>query len=65
MNIKNPVWFASKFSEVISSQAIVKKLLKEEKVILSVSTPTGLREAKKIYNNQLLIVYAPGFYFFR
>lgn len=57
---KNPVWFhAVSLGEVISSQVIVRKLLKEESVILSVSTPTGLREAKKIYNDQLSIVYAP------
>ena len=37
---------------------------KDEKVILSVSTPTGLREAKKIYNNQLSIVYAPWDFIF-
>ena len=62
---KNPVWFhAVSLGEVISSQAIVKKLLKDEKVILSVSTPTGLREAKKIYNNQLSIVYAPWDFIF-
>ena len=62
---KNPVWFhAVSLGEVISSQAIVKKLLKEEKVILSVSTPTGLREARKIYNNQLSIVYAPWDFIF-
>ena len=62
---KNPVWFhAVSLGEVISSQAIVKKLLKEEKVILSVSTPTGLREAKKIYNDQLSIVYAPWDFIF-
>ena len=62
---KNPVWFhAVSLGEVISSQAIVKKLLKEDKVILSVSTPTGLREAKKIYNDQLLIVYAPWDFIF-
>jgi 3-deoxy-D-manno-octulosonic-acid transferase len=45
--------------EVISSQKIVKKLLEDNKVILSVSTPTGLREAKKIYGQNLLVVYAP------
>ena len=57
---KNLVWFhAVSLGEVISSQVIVRKLLKDESVILSVSTPTGLREAKKIYNDQLSIVYAP------
>jgi 3-deoxy-D-manno-octulosonic-acid transferase len=54
------LWFhAVSLGEVISSQVIVRKLLKDNNVILSVSTPTGLREAKKIYDDRLLIVYAP------
>ena len=57
---ENTIWFhAVSLGEVISSQKIVKKLLKDNKVILSVSTPTGLREAKKIYGQNLLVVYAP------
>lgn len=57
---QNTIWFhAVSLGEVISSQKIVKKLLKDNKVILSVSTPTGLREAKKIYGQNLLVVYAP------
>ena len=57
---QNIIWFhAVSLGEVISSQKIVKKLLKDNKVILSVSTPTGLREAKKIYGQNLLVVYAP------
>ena len=56
----NTIWFhAVSLGEVISSQKIVKKLLEDNKVILSVSTPTGLREAKKIYGQNLLVVYAP------
>ena len=31
----------------------MKKWLKDNKVILSVSTPTGLKEAKKIYGENL------------
>ena len=57
---ENTIWFhAVSLGEVISSQKIVKKLLEDNKVILSVSTPTGLREAKKIYGQNLLVVYAP------
>ena len=54
------VWFhAVSLGEVISSQIIVKKLLKDSKIVLTVSTPTGLREAKKIYGQRLFVVYAP------
>ena len=57
---KNPVWFhAVSLGEVISSQSLVNKILKKDNIILSVSTPTGLREAKKIYQDKLQIVYAP------
>ncbi len=57
---QNTIWFhAVSLGEVISSQKIIKKLLKDNKVILSVSTPTGLREAKRIYGQNLLVVYAP------
>ncbi len=54
------VWFhAVSLGEVISSQIIVKKLLKDSNIVLTVSTPTGLREAKKIYGQRLVVVYAP------
>ena len=57
---KNPVWFhAVSLGEVISSQSLVNKILKKDNIILSVSTPTGLREARKIYQDKLQIVYAP------
>ena len=56
----NVIWFhAVSLGEVISSQIIVKELLKDNKVVLSVSTSTGLREAKKIYGQKLFVVYAP------
>ena len=56
----NIVWFhAVSLGEVISSQQIVVEILAEYDVVLSVSTPTGLREAKKIFGNSLEIVYAP------
>ena len=59
----NVIWFhAVSLGEVISSQIIVKELLEDNKVVLSVSTATGLREAKKIYGQKLFIVYAPWDY---
>jgi 3-deoxy-D-manno-octulosonic-acid transferase len=59
-NLKEVVWFhAVSLGEVISSQKIVKKILKENNVILSVTTPTGLREANKIFGEDVKVVYAP------
>ena len=34
-------------------------MLKNNEVIMTVSTPTGLREAKKIYGDNLTVVYTP------
>ena len=39
--------------------AFLCELLEEEDVVLTVSTPTGLREAEKIYKDKVHIVYAP------
>ena len=56
----NPVWFhAVSLGEVISSETLIKKILYDNEVVLSVSTPTGYRQAKKIFGNSLQIVYAP------
>ena len=62
----NSVWFhAVSLGEVISSETLIKKILFDNKVVLSVSTPTGYRQAKKIFGNSLQIVYAPwDIYFF-
>lgn len=61
----NLVWFhAVSLGEVISSQILVKKLLKDNNILLSVSTPTGLREAYKIYGDSLIVVYAPWDFMF-
>ena len=58
--INNAVWFhAVSLGEVIASQRIVKSISEEYDVVLSVSTPTGLREAKKIFESNIEIVYAP------
>ncbi len=59
-SMENPVWFhAVSLGEVISSQTIINKILEKDCVLLTVSTPTGLREAKKIYKHRLQIAYAP------
>ena len=50
---------AVSLGEVISSKKIINKIQKNNEIILSVSTPTGLREAKKIYGDKLLVIYAP------
>ena len=54
------VWFhAVSLGEVISSAKIVNEILENHDVVLSVSTPTGLREANKIFGSRLKVVYAP------
>jgi len=62
---KNVIWFhAVSLGEVISSEKIVSQILKDYKVVLSVSTPTGLREAQKIFGSKLEVVYAPWDFIF-
>jgi 3-deoxy-D-manno-octulosonic-acid transferase len=62
---KEVVWFhAVSLGEVISSQQIVIEILKEHDVVLTVSTPTGLREARKIFGTSLEIVFAPWDFIF-
>ena len=59
-SLNKPIWFhAVSLGEVISSKRIVSDLLKNNEVILTVSTPTGLSEAKKIYGDNLTVVYSP------
>ena len=58
--LKDIVWFhAVSLGEVISSQRIVKTIAEHENVVLTVTTPTGLREAKKIFGIDIEVVYAP------
>jgi 3-deoxy-D-manno-octulosonic-acid transferase len=58
--LKDIVWFhAVSLGEVISSQRIVKTIAELENVVLTVTTPTGLREAKKIFGKDIEVVYAP------
>ena len=63
--LNNAVWFhAVSLGEVIASKKIVKTISEEYDVILSVSTPTGLREARKIFSTDIEIVYAPWDFYF-
>lgn len=63
---QNSIWFhAVSLGEVIASEKIIKKLLESNDIVLSVTTPTGLRQAKKIYKDKISIIYAPwDFWFF-
>jgi len=59
-NDNNVVWFhAVSLGEVISSSKIVENILIDHNVVLSVTTPTGYREANKLYGSRLKVVYAP------
>ena len=56
----NPIWFhAVSLGEVIASETIIRKLLNDSNLVLTTSTPTGYREAKKIYGDNITILYAP------
>ena len=51
----NLIWFhAVSLGEVNGSQVIIRKILENNNIIITVSTPTGLRQAKKIYGDQVL-----------
>ena len=57
---KKVVWFhAVSLGEVISSKSIIDQISEKYTLILSVSTPTGLREAKKLFGSKVEVVYAP------
>ena len=57
---KKIIWFhAVSLGEVIGSQNIIKTLLKDCDVVLTTTTPTGLKKAQEIYKDTLTINYAP------
>ena len=59
-SLRDVVWFhAVSLGEVISSQNIVKTISRDNNVVLSVTTPTGLIEAKKFFGLDVEVVYAP------
>ena len=60
------VWFhAVSLGEVIASESLIHNIIKDHKLVLTVSTPTGFRQANKIFDDRVKVVYAPwDFYFF-
>ncbi len=57
---KKIIWFhAVSLGEVIGSQGLIKKLSQHFDIVLTTSTPTGLRKAKDIYYKNIIIHYAP------
>jgi len=57
---KKIIWFhAVSLGEVIGSEALIKKLLQNFDIVLTTSTPTGLRKAKDIHSKNIVIHYAP------
>ena len=62
---KKIIWFhAVSLGEVIGSQGLIKKLSQNFDIVLTTSTPTGLRKAKDIYSKNVVIHYAPWDLFF-
>ena len=54
------IWFhAVSLGEVIGSQNIIHLLLKEFDVVLTTTTPTGFRQAKELFNQEIMINYVP------
>ncbi|URQ69367.1 3-deoxy-D-manno-octulosonic acid transferase [SAR86 cluster bacterium] len=64
-NLDSCVWIhAVSLGEVIASRNIIIKLSQHHKITLSVSTPTGYREANKFFSASINIVYAPWDFLF-
>ena len=60
VNKKRVIWFHSvSLGEVIGSQGLIKKLSQNFNIVLTTSTPTGLRKAKDIYSKNIVVHYAP------
>ena len=56
---KKIIWFhAVSLGEVIGSQALINKLAKHFDIVITTSTPTGLRRAKEIFSENIIIIYA-------
>ena len=54
------LWFhAVSLGEVIGSQNVITELLLEFDVVLTTSTPTGLRKARELFQDRATINYAP------
>ena len=57
---KKIIWFhAVSLGEVIGSQGLIEKLSQHFDIVLTTSTPSGLRKAKDIYSKNIVVHYAP------
>ena len=57
---KKIIWFhAVSLGEVIGSQPLINKLSEHFDIVITTTTPTGLRRAKEIFPEQIVINYAP------
>ena len=63
---KKTIWFhAVSLGEVIGSQMLINKLAEHFDIVITTSTPTGLRRAKELFSADIAINYAPwDFVFF-
>ena len=57
---KKIIWFhAVSLGEVIGSQPLINKLSEHFDIVITTTTPTGLRRAKEIFSEEIVINYAP------
>ena len=57
---KKIIWFhAVSLGEVIGSQPLINKLSEHFDIVITTTTPTGLRRAKEIFPEEIVINYAP------
>ena len=57
---KKIIWFhAVSLGEVIGSQPLINKLAEHFDIVITTTTPTGLRKAKEIFSEEIVINYAP------
>ncbi len=57
---RNSIWFhAVSLGEVNASEKLISKYKKTNQIVLTVTTATGYRYAKKNFNDEVIVVYAP------
>ena len=57
---KKIIWFhAVSLGEVIGSEPLINKLAEHFEIVITTTTPTGLRKAKEIFSEEIVINYAP------
>ena len=57
---KKIIWFhAVSLGEVIGSQPLINKLSEHFDIVITTTTPTGLRRAKEIFSEEIVVNYAP------